>query len=87
MKKLDYTVAWSKPKEKGSSCTILDVLPLDGAAAARATLNRVGCKLTPTMFAELKATSLEVSATGVRRRMFFGARHSVTIEVSCERPR
>lgn len=86
MEKLDYTVAWSKPNEKGSSCTILDILPLDGAAAARATLNRVGCKLTPAQFAELKVASLEVSATGARRRMFFGARHSVTIEISSKRP-
>ena len=54
-------------------------LPGEGNRLVHAAIQGVGARMGPGQWAEVKASALEVSATGRARKIWFGARHYVSI--------
>lgn len=63
----------------GEKRSVNSQLPGEGNQLIHSTIIGVGARIAPGQWAEVKAAALEVSATGRARKIWFGARHYVSI--------
>lgn len=77
MKRVNYEAVrtGAAGEKRGVNCQ----LPGEGNRLVHAAIQGVGARMDPGQWAEVKAAALEVSATGRARKIWFGARHYVSI--------
>lgn len=85
MKKVSYMAVRTEPG--GDLRVVTDQLPGAAMGPVYNALRDVGARVKSHQWAEIRASALEVSATGVARKMWFGARHYLHIMRVDQRPR
>lgn len=77
MKRVNYEAVRTGPT--GDTRWVNSQLPGEGNRLIHYAITSIGAYVRPGQWAEVRAAALEVSATGRARRIWFGARHYVSI--------
>lgn len=77
MRRVNYEVVRTG-RDGEKRCVNLQ-LPGEGGKLVHAAIQGIGARMRPGQWIEVKAAALEVSATGRVRKIWFGARHYVSV--------
>ena len=80
MRRVNYEAV--RTGKDGSRHTVNSQLPGDAGKMIHAAIQGVGARMRADQWAEIRAAALEVSATGRARKIWFGARHYLSITVA-----
>lgn len=84
MKRVNYEAV--RTGARGEKRGVNYQLPGEGSKLVHTAIQGVGARMGPGQWVEVKAAALEVSATGRARKIWFGARHYVSITLADQRP-